>query len=105
MNRTLDIAKAQAFSLWVKSVIGEKPMVSIERDHVAVEFTQEQKNKLIAWLDRQLIGSMTAEENQDVTLRLNFGGVLFPWAMRYVLPAAAVVFIMGYATKGFRDWR
>lgn len=102
MSDALNLAKAKAFSIMVKNMIGEEPSVSYDNTTgiVRVNFTEEQQRKMIAWLDSQVFKSF--EPDSDAQLQIGFGQVLFPWAMRYVIPTAAIVFFAGYFTQGFK---
>lgn len=105
MSLTIDIAKAKAFQLMVQNMIGEQPILSVDQDRqqVRVDFTPDQREKMIKWLDSQIFASM--EPQQDSELQIGFGQVLFPWAMRYVIPTALIVFFAGYISNGFKKIR
>lgn len=103
MASITDIAKAKAFALWVESQIGSSPEVYIGPEFVEVRFTETQRNALIRWLDKQLWGVF--EQKEDSPVKINFGSVLFPWGLRYVIPAALLIFAAGYASKGFQGLR
>lgn len=99
-----DVAKAKAFTLWVKNIIGSEPqIITSDQGYVQVNFSAEQRQLLMQWLDRQI--SALWQQRDPSGLQINFGQVLFPWALRYVLPTAGAVFLAGYLTKGFKNFR
>lgn len=99
----VDVAKAKAFSLWVKNVIGEEPqIITSDEGYVEVNFTPEQREALMHWLDSQVSQMWTPGTPHG--LKINFGQVLFPWALRYVIPTAGAVFLAGYLTQGFQKF-
>ena len=97
-EKAIELAKAKAFSLWVKNVIGEEPLLYIYDDFIEVKFTEEQQQKMIAWLDTQ-VGGMFQKEKAPATLKINFNDVLIPWSTRYMLPAMIGVFALGYISR------
>jgi len=96
----VDVAKAKAFSLFVKNIIGEEPTMLVTDNRVEITFSEDQKNKLISWLDQQVGGVFG--KKQESGLFINFGDVLFPWAIRYIVPTAGAVFVTGYLTNGWK---
>jgi hypothetical protein len=102
-NLPINIAKAKAYAIMVKNMIGEEPQIIIDQNtgQVKVNHTAEQREKMIAWLDRQIFRSIDTGANEQ-DLQIGFGQVLFPWAMRYVIPTAAAIFVAGYVTQGFK---
>lgn len=100
-----DIGLAKAYTAWIKNQIGSEPTlyISTDPDIVEVRYTPEQRQLLFAWLDQQVANAFKPKEPGE--LRLNFGDVLLPWALRYMVPTVGAIFLAGYLTKGFRAWR
>lgn len=94
LQRIAAVGKAKAFSLWVRSIIGSEPIVSVNPEYVAVEFTPEQRMLMVEYLDQQVGSMLTAGENGD--LRIAFGDILVPWSMRYMVPLFAGLVLLGY---------
>lgn len=102
MPTPANIAKAEAFSFFVRNITGTDPklVISTEPDIVRVELTEQQKQIMIRWLDKQVINAFTGQEPGE--LDIDFGGVLVPWALRYLIPATALIFFGGYLSKGIK---
>jgi hypothetical protein len=99
-----DIVLAKAYTTWIKNQIGTEPhlLVSSDPDYVEVQYTPEQRQLLFEWLDSQVANALSPRAPGD--MRLNFGDVLLPWALRYMVPTVGAIFLAGYLTKGFRGW-
>lgn len=100
MAQLAEIAKAKAFAMWVKNTIGSEPTVFVSKDpdRVEVQFSEQQRDQMISWLDRQLW-----QRDPDATLDLGMSAILVPWALRYLVPGAAATFVAGYSMKGIRN--
>jgi len=102
----VNLAKAKAFTLWVKNTIGSEPSIFTTDEPglppIQIKYTPEQREALIKWLDGQVFSALQPGK-PPADLELNFGDVLTPWALRYIVPSAGAVFAAGYLTKGFRN--
>lgn len=92
----LTLAKAEAFRIWVKSIIGEKPQLNVYEDYVEVDFTDEQRNKMITYLDKQVARTYRPSDEPPPDLQIRFGKVLVPWSIKYMAPAMLGIFALGY---------
>lgn len=99
-----DIALAKAYTTWIKNQIGSEPTlyVSSDPDYIEVRYSPEERELLIQWLDSQVVKALQPRQPGD--MRLNFGDVLLPWALRYMVPTVGAIFLAGYLTNGFRSW-
>ena len=91
-------AKAKAFTLWIKNIIGEEPEIYVYDGNVEIRYTDLQKRKMQSWLDDQ-IGGILDIEKEPKALNLNLGEILAPWSFKYMIPAMGAVFSLGYVTK------
>jgi len=91
-------AKAKAFTLWIKNIIGEEPEIYVAEGRVEVRYTDLQKRKIQSWLDDQ-IGGILDIEKEPKLLELNLGEILAPWSFKYMIPAMGAVFSLGYIAK------
>lgn len=104
----LTLAKAKAFTLWIRGITGTEPTILVyehpekNMQVVRVDFTSEQKQQMINWLDRQALSFFTPESVEESDLNINFGGVLLPWSLRYLLPTGLAIFMLGRLTGGRR---
>ena len=86
-------AKALAYTHWVESVAGSRPTARDYGEYVAVEYTPEERQAMVDWLDARLWGAVRGDPGGDV--RYNLGQILVPWAIRYAIPLSAGMFALG----------
>ena len=99
--------KAKAFTLWIKQTIGEEPDIvrkvaqlpdGSQHEYLNVEFTESQRLDMIRWMDGQL-GGFLQSDKEPGDLQIDFGGVLVPWSMRYVIPLSLGLLAVGYVGR------
>lgn len=105
--------KARAFALWVRHVTGTEPAI-VEKsatlpdgsthEYLEVEFTPEQRSAMIAWLDGQ-VGGLLESDRPPRDLQIDFGGIMLPWSMRYLLPVGLGLVALGYVGRYLTERR
>jgi len=96
-----DYAKAKAFTLWVKSIIGKEPeIINVNEQYLEIDFKPDEIEAFKSYLDRQVGGLLVPKPTDQTppTVQIRFGKILVPWSIQYLLPAIAGVFGLGYLT-------
>jgi len=91
----IDYAKALAYTKWINSIIGEQPQI-VRRDDgtLFVDFTEQQQQKMHAWLDKQVFKAARPTD-EKANVEYGIGNIVVPWSMRYIIPASIVIFLFG----------
>lgn len=93
------LAKAKAISLGIRGMIGEEPAIITYDDYVEIDFTEEQRRKLIAYFDTHVQKLFRGGPTDAPELQVRFGKVLIPWGVRYLAPVMFGVFAMGFMSR------
>lgn len=100
--------KAQAFAGWVRRTIGSPPTIvektatlpdGSRHEYLSVEFSEQQREQFVRWLDEQA-GGVFESDREPSDIQIDFGGILLPWSIRYLLPAGIGLFGVGWLTRG-----
>lgn len=93
-----DAAAAAGYGAWVASVTGTYPsVIKGEVGQAKVLLTKGQIVAMQQWLDRQIIeGVLPATRDKKSTLDIQFGPVITPLAIKYVMFIAAAGFVLGW---------
>lgn len=95
-----DIAKAEGIAIAIGAMIGSRPaVVNIDNQYLEIQFTQEQKDLFIAYLDARVDPLFSREPRPAPTIQIRWGDILVPWSIKYLAPAIVAVFAMGYMTN------
>jgi len=95
-GQTQDAAAAAGYGAWVQSVSGTFPNVVKTGDRQAtITLTPNQVSMMREWLDDQIVSSVRPSKT-DASLRVEFGPVLKPLAVKYVVFVLAAGFLAGW---------
>jgi len=100
----LDFAKAKAFTMWVKNIIGSEPaIINVNDQFLEIDFTEAEITAMKKWLDNQ-VGGLLKPRPVNVappTVQIKLGKIIVPWSVQYLFPIIAGVFGIGYLTGNF----
>jgi hypothetical protein len=95
-GKTEDSAAAAGFGAWVESVAGSYPsVVKTGTGKASVRLNDGQIVAMQQWLDSQ-VRSSVSPSTSDSSLSIEFGPVLRPVAVKYVVLILAVGFLGGW---------
>jgi len=87
-----DTVTAGAWGAFINSITGSYPEIVDNGDKtVTIVFSESQAKQMRSWLDDQIY----AKTKPSVSVAL--GPVLTPWALKYIVPAAVVLLLIGFA--------
>lgn len=99
-GQTKDAAAAAGYAAWVESITGTYPIVREVNGKASVLLTDFQAALMRAWMDRQLVSSIIPGEKDEKSLVINFGPVVGPIAIKYVVILGAAFFAFGFLSRG-----
>lgn len=89
-------AQAVGIQALIYKLIGERPeIVDYNGQYLEIDFTEQQKDKLISWLDTQVLRPFDRAPQAAPDLQVRIGKVLVPWSVKYLVPIFGGVFLMG----------
>jgi hypothetical protein len=85
-------AAAAGYAAFIQSIGGDAPnVIDLGDKRARLPMTENDKVALRKWLDEAVKPSAIKP-----TVEYDFGSALTPWVLKYAIPAAVVVFIIGY---------
>lgn len=95
-GNNVEAAKATATGAWIQAVTGKPPQVlQLPSNRAKVVLTQTQIREMQKWLDSMVLSSLSPVKQQSI-VEYELGPVFKPWAMKYALPSAALIFLAGF---------
>lgn len=107
MAAASDLLKANALAAAIGKITGFRPEVIEFPQYVEVNFPPETRAGIVNYLDGQ-IGTLLTGKKLDVaapSVQVRWGQVLAPWSLRFLIPAGALLFGIGYAAKSIERRR
>jgi len=97
-----DAAAAAGYGAWVESITGALPLVErIDENRARVYLSDVQASMMSGWLEhkfQRVILPETAAE--PPTLEIEFGKVVKPIALKYLIVFSALFFMTGWFSRG-----
>jgi hypothetical protein len=91
-----DALTAGGYAAFITSITGRPPYVqTLPNQRARILLDAAQNVKFQQYLDRQLgIGMLLMQKKQS--LDIDVRAAVIPWALKYIIPASALIFISGW---------
>jgi hypothetical protein len=92
---------AGGFAAFILSITGTAPQIVVLPDRRArLVLSSAQAVKLQSWMDKQLSDAVKLP-SKPATLELALAPAIIPWALKYAIPATALVFLIGWISHWY----
>jgi len=92
-------AAAAGYAAWIAACTGSTPAVtSLDGSRAGMQLSASQVALMQQWLDKQLTSAVTPMDRKP-DVEYNMGTFLTPWSMKYVIPGAVLVFVLGWVAS------